>query len=313
MARIRQKSRNKSRDESCGNPSFIFKSIGFFCMFQLLRLPRATHLVHRNAAAEEAVSLPSTPPPAVEEETRAFKAHSALTPVVEQKRGTEILWWQKEKPLLKDWPYLPERRHILPWLEKLKFTKGIEVGVQRGFLARRTLSVWKSCKEYKLVDLWGADPNYKQPGRDTIAHHHAHLRKAQNILKPYTDRSITEFFVMRSVDAAPLFQDSYYDYVYLDARHDYCAVKEDIDAYWPKLRPGGILAGHDFIDAPSAVAALGPNKDWSHCEDGTLEPRAVKGAVEDFAASEGLDIVTTHEGFDTWLMQKPYDYKDSTA
>lgn len=112
---------------------------------------------------------------------------------------------------------------------------------------------------------------------------------------------------MRSVDAAPKINDSDFDYVYIDARHDYCAVKEDINAYWPKLRPGGILAGHDFIDAPSAMEKLGPEEDWSRCEDGTLEPRAVKGAVEDFAAKEGLYIVTTHEGFDTWLIQKPYD------
>lgn len=31
------------------------------------------------------------------------------------------------------------------------------------------------------------------------------------------------------------------DFVYVDARHDYCAVKEDILLYWPKVRPGGIL------------------------------------------------------------------------
>eukprot|EP00415_Alexandrium_ostenfeldii_P000839 UN0839 len=36
------------------------------------------------------------------------------------------------------------------------------------------------------------------------------------------------------------------DLVFLDARHDYQAVVEDMDAWRPKLRPGGILAGHDF-------------------------------------------------------------------
>ncbi len=45
-----------------------------------------------------------------------------------------------------------------------------------------------------------------------------------------------------------------FDFIYLDARHDYCAVAEDIKCYWPKVRPGGILAGHDFIDAQYAVS-----------------------------------------------------------
>ena len=31
------------------------------------------------------------------------------------------------------------------------------------------------------------------------------------------------------------------------ARHDYCGVKEDLETYWPKLRRGGILAGHDYL------------------------------------------------------------------
>jgi hypothetical protein len=29
----------------------------------------------------------------------------------------------------------------------------------------------------------------------------------------------------------------------VDARHDYCGAKEDIELYWPKLREGGIMAG----------------------------------------------------------------------
>lgn len=126
---------------------------------------------------------------------------------------------------------------------------------------------------------------------------------------------ITEFFQMRSIDAAPLLKDGYFDYIYIDARHDYCAVQEDIEAYWPKVRPGGILAGHDYITAPEAMAVLGQERmeDWSRCEDGREEPRAVKGAVDDFAAKHGLEIVATHEGFDTWLIQKPYETTMATT
>lgn len=36
------------------------------------------------------------------------------------------------------------------------------------------------------------------------------------------------------------------DYVYIDGDHRYKSVMRDIVVWWPKVRPGGILAGHDF-------------------------------------------------------------------
>jgi predicted O-methyltransferase YrrM len=36
------------------------------------------------------------------------------------------------------------------------------------------------------------------------------------------------------------------DLVFIDALHDYESVMEDISLWWPKVRKGGILAGHDF-------------------------------------------------------------------
>ena len=38
------------------------------------------------------------------------------------------------------------------------------------------------------------------------------------------------------------------DFVYLDARHDYEGIKEDLNAWWPLLKQGGLIAGHDFVE-----------------------------------------------------------------
>jgi len=46
--------------------------------------------------------------------------------------------------------------------------------------------------------------------------------------------------------AADFFPDSSLDGVFIDAAHEYEAVRADIMAWRPKVRPGGILAGHDF-------------------------------------------------------------------
>jgi len=49
-----------------------------------------------------------------------------------------------------------------------------------------------------------------------------------------------------SLEAATLVPNGSLDLVFLDARHDYEALTQDISAWRPKLRPGGILSGHDF-------------------------------------------------------------------
>jgi predicted O-methyltransferase YrrM len=51
-----------------------------------------------------------------------------------------------------------------------------------------------------------------------------------------------------SLRAARLFPLESADFVFLDAAHDYQSVLSDIAAWWPRVRPGGTLAGHDYAD-----------------------------------------------------------------
>jgi hypothetical protein len=49
-----------------------------------------------------------------------------------------------------------------------------------------------------------------------------------------------------SLDAAGDFSDGSLDFVYIDADHYFKSIADDICAWRPKVRPGGILFGHDF-------------------------------------------------------------------
>jgi hypothetical protein len=53
---------------------------------------------------------------------------------------------------------------------------------------------------------------------------------------------------MDSVAAANTFPDRSLDFVYLDGDHSLKGCTRDIVAWAPKVKAGGILAGHDYYD-----------------------------------------------------------------
>ena len=51
---------------------------------------------------------------------------------------------------------------------------------------------------------------------------------------------------MRSVEAAKTFADKSLDFVFVDATHSYEGCRDDIAAFLPKMKPGGVMGGHDY-------------------------------------------------------------------
>lgn len=60
----------------------------------------------------------------------------------------------------------------------------------------------------------------------------------------------------RSLDAAPLFRDRSLCLVYVDGMHDEQSVREDLAAWGPKVRPGGIICGDDFFPENGVTRAV---------------------------------------------------------
>jgi len=69
-----------------------------------------------------------------------------------------------------------------------------------------------------------------------------------------------------SLEAAQLYPDNSLDFVFIDAAHDYENVRADILAWYPKVKPGGIISGHDFHHPPvvQAVTEIFPDISVMH-------------------------------------------------
>ena len=60
-----------------------------------------------------------------------------------------------------------------------------------------------------------------------------------------------------SYEIADNFIDGTIDFVYIDGEHSYEAVKRDIELYLPKIKDGGIIAGHDYHESwPGVIKAV---------------------------------------------------------
>lgn len=61
---------------------------------------------------------------------------------------------------------------------------------------------------------------------------------------------------MRGEEASNMFPDEHFDLVYIDASHGYDDVINDIKTWLPKIKNGGYLAGHDYIEGIDVLYAV---------------------------------------------------------
>ena len=61
---------------------------------------------------------------------------------------------------------------------------------------------------------------------------------------------------MTSKMAVEQFQNNSLDFVFIDAAHEYEAVKKDIELWLPKIKQGGLIAGDDYQTWPGVKQAV---------------------------------------------------------
>lgn len=182
-----------------------------------------------------------------------------------------------EEASLADCRVLPDRVTMLRRLPP--GARAAEVGTQHGFFAEKIVDVARPAKLHLIdLDFSPLDLNWSRPQK---ARYRA-LREAGAIELHPGDSS--------TVLAA--FPADHFDWIYIDAAHDYEGVRRDLAAAARCLRPGGLLICNDYTN-------------WSVVE---LEPYGVMRAVNEFCVARGWTVafLALHSlGYHDVALRKP--------
>lgn len=155
------------------------------------------------------------------------------------------------------------RRNLWQLFPDISKVVAVELGVAEGFFAA-DIAAWGVAKLY-AVDLWESHPEIPGDAGNDQPWHNANYDAARKRLAPFGDKVVIlrgPTTAMAAYIGEPL------DFVNVDACHSYACVKADIEAYWPKLKKGGIMAFHDH----------------------EMKQYGVKQAVAEFAAVNRLTV-----------------------
>lgn len=131
--------------------------------------------------------------------------------------------------------------HRKLWLESIVkekgYTKGVELGVHEGVTFRHMQETCPDLTWYG-VDLWTHRPVFER---------WYHVLKSEFNELLYRESTFT---------AHNHFEDQSLDIVFIDADHSYSSVKKDIQNWLPKIKPGGIISGHDINQSYTLQAVV---------------------------------------------------------
>lgn len=180
--------------------------------------------------------------------------------------------------------YNPRLRLEREWIRNLKNKhqlSGVEIGVRYGEHAKFLLERL-NIQELFLIDPYDVYDEYQEDWdtgmmgeAEEIARNKLESYDSVKFIKEYSDEAMSEL-------------EGDFDFVYIDGNHEYEYVKKDLSNYYPMVKAGGILAGHDYTGSWPGVAK----------------------AVDEFAQENDLQVNTDLWG--DWYINKPVGIIESS-
>jgi hypothetical protein len=170
------------------------------------------------------------------------------------------IWHRDDFPILCNWR---------------KLFRAVEVGLDRGDYAERFLRWWQGHR------YWGVD-NYL-PLAGLVRARSADLAFAATRLERFGERA--RIVLGDSVDVAAIVEPGSFDWVYIDAGHDYENVRADLNAWWPVVSENGILAGHDFTPQNEHAGVIPAVTEFAEAHNLTIYTTSVAGYGQEVCPS----------------------------
>ena len=180
--------------------------------------------------------------------------------------------------------------------------KGAEIGTFKGEFAKEILQNWSGT--LYMIDVWRPlGEEYLDSSNHAV--HSTAYSETMGTISGYEDRGI--MIRATSEVAADMFERESLDFVYIDANHAYDFVVEDIKLWYPKVKSGGYLCGHDYInlnwyDDPNFAENKKDKHIWN--SDFYHGVFGVNPAVDEFCKKFNFDLTITKEWFGSWIIKK---------
>ena len=135
----------------------------------------------------------------------------------------------------------------------------LEIGVWQGWYTGHIIGCtqmhvtgvdpWVNTESYHdNIDVLSEDFNPMATGSDGYLWHETRYISSLSVLSRQFHPSRYRLIRSFSYNYVKFIPDEHFDFIYIDGEHTYKAVKQDINDWWSKVKPGGILAGHDYIE-----------------------------------------------------------------
>jgi len=172
-----------------------------------------------------------------------------------------------------------------------KNTIGAELGVFQGKLSKDILEVARP-KELHLMDPWwkvigeyyGDWSRYHNDG-ELLSTKKAYRQAVDNV-KSADNHHVAVFHIDDDLITLAKFPDNYFDWVYLDSSHQYEQTVKELSLLEKKVKPDGIIAGHDWYPDPKAVH------------------HGVYKAVHEFCNRHNWEVFKLDKKFTQWAIRK---------
>lgn len=151
--------------------------------------------------------------------------------------------------------FIPDmgRNDMASLFNDLGYTRGAEIGTEKGKYAQVLLERIPGLRLY-CIDPWEeylGGEGYLNVGQGVHDRHHQQTLKRTG---GYNVKIIKDY----SANVVDNFGDNSLDFVYIDGNHRLDFVVQDLVLWTPKVKPGGIVSGHDYIKHAGKMASHVP-------------------------------------------------------